>query len=75
MGYKIFPVKMGNSKALFDFSIFMKGHPIGTENFHMPFSFFVIKNDETGCFSKADAYLGASPSNNAYAVFHPKILI
>lgn len=34
-----------------------------------------IKNDETGCFSKADAYLGASPSNNAYAVFHPKILI
>ena len=37
MGYKIFPVKMGNSKALFDFSIFMKGHPIGTESFHMPF--------------------------------------
>lgn len=34
-----------------------------------------IKNDQTGCFSKADAYLGASPSNNAYAVFHPKILI
>lgn len=34
-----------------------------------------IKNDETGCFAKADAYLGASPSDSIYAVFHPKILL
>ena len=63
MGYKIFPVKMGNSKALFDFSIFMKGHPIGTENFHMPFSFFVIKNDETGEVYLADAGCSTNEEN------------
>lgn len=34
-----------------------------------------VKNDETGRFSKADAYLGASCAEMEFAVFHPKILL
>lgn len=34
-----------------------------------------IKNDETGRISSADAYLGAAPEENEFAVFHPKILL
>lgn len=34
-----------------------------------------IKNDETGDISAADAYLGAAPRENDFAVFHPKILL
>lgn len=51
MNYKIIPVKMGNSANPFDMSNFIKGHPIGTESYHMPYAFFIIKNEDNGeCF-------------------------
>ena len=48
MSYQIMPVKMGNSGVPFDMSNFYKGHPIGTEGFHMPYAYFIIKNVENG---------------------------
>lgn len=46
MSYKIIPVKMGNSAVKFDMSHFYKGHPVGTDGFHMPYAFFIIRDEE-----------------------------
>lgn len=63
MKYQIIPVKMANSAILFDYSIFMKGHPIGTESFHMPFAFFIIKDRERDEVYLVDAGCSTNEEN------------